>query len=32
MVGPTGYLGGVSYVFPPAAAARQKIIAKFLTN
>ena len=32
MVGATGYVGGVSYVFPPSAAARQKMIEKFLTN
>jgi polyisoprenyl-teichoic acid--peptidoglycan teichoic acid transferase len=32
MAGQPGWYAGVSYVFPPSVAARQKMIQKFLTN
>jgi len=32
MVGPTGYEGGVAYVFPPDEAEREKMIRRFLNN
>ncbi len=32
MVGAPAYIGGVAYVLPPSAAARQKMVEKFLSN
>jgi hypothetical protein len=32
MVGTPGLLGGVSYVFPPTNAEKQKMVHQFLTN